>query len=136
MQAWGEVCLSNQLPGNAGLGTTLALQRFRPNSLWLQASPSSPVSQAAQSLPVNLPHLPELPGLFPHFVNSALRTRYRQLKQMMSVITASICVYLPSAWWWPSTIYSTLFKPHKGLVRCWSHFTNGHLGFQNFELPD
>lgn len=63
MQAWGEDCLSNQLPGNAGLGTDLALQRFRPNSLWLQASPSSPVGQAALSLPVNLPHLPELPVL-------------------------------------------------------------------------
>lgn len=93
MQAWGEDCLSNQLPGNAGLGTDLALQRFRPNSLWLQASPSSPVGQAALSLPVNLPHLPELPGLSLHLVNSALRTRYRQLKQIvMTVITASICV--------------------------------------------
>lgn len=106
MQAWDEVCLSNQLPGNAGLGTNLVLQRFRPNFLWLQASPSSPVSQAAQGLPVNLLHLPELPGLSPCLVHSALRTQYRQLKQeMMTVITASICVYLPSAWWWP-TLYT------------------------------
>lgn len=103
-----------------------ASQGFRPNSLWL------PAPMAA--LPGQL--LGASQGPSSPLAHTALRTRCRQLKQIMVTILQPALVETCLVPGTGRALYTAPYFKLTSLVCCWTYLTHGRLRFQNVELPD